>query len=436
MSRAIRDPIRLTLYSDAVTYGGAEKYLWLLARHLDPARYQVSAVVPPDAGAARLEGELRSIGVRVFRFPRPGFRWWRHLPGMIRLFRGIGGEVLHLNLPSTYDAGVSSVAWAARQAGYRRVISTEHLPMIDRKYRKFPVKLFFTHWIDRVIAIAESNREPLVRRHGVDAEKIRSLPNGVEPADALPPARRDALREEWGIPEGGLVAGIVASLSCRKGHPILLEALGLLEEDPTLPELRVVAIGEGEEGPALRRRAEELGVADHVRWLGSREDAAALIGAFDLFVLPSSMETMPLTILEAMAAGVPVVSTRIYGVVELVDAGETGLLVEAGDAGELAGAIRLLALDSPLRRQMGENGRARFEARFTARRMTERTARIYEDLEESEAALEGPPAHAVTRAEQPRGLPGGVGLAGTTRLHGGAGLPASGSRIPMTSGGS
>ena len=145
--------IRLTFYSDADYFGGAEAYLTLLAAQLDQESFELSAVLPERA--SDLEGRFRRIGIAVHHLARPGFQWLSCLPQMIRAFRRAGGEVLHMNLPSSYDAGVSSVAWAARQAGYGRVVSTEHLPMIDRKYRKFPAKLFFTHWIDRVITVEE-----------------------------------------------------------------------------------------------------------------------------------------------------------------------------------------------------------------------------------------------------------------------------------------
>ena len=169
-----------------------------------------------------------------------------------------------------------------------------------------------------------------------------------------------------------MVAGIVARLTKRKGHALLFRALSQIDG------LRVVIFGEGEEEVALHELADELGISDRLVWAGHREDAAQLMQALDLFVLPSFMETMPLTILEAMAAALPVVATSIYGVPELVDDGVTGVLVPVGHEARLRRALRSLVLDPSLRQHMGAQGRHRYEQHFTAEQMAKQTASIYQ----------------------------------------------------------
>ena len=268
--------VRLTLYSDATYFGGAEGYLALLARHLDPAHFEISLVLPAGPGTAQLETAVRGCGGGIHHLPRPGFRWLPLLPEMIRVLRAADGEVLHINMPSSYDAGISSVAFAARQAGYGRVISTEHLPMVDRKYRKFPAKAFFTHWIDRVIVVAQATRRLLSQRHGVDLEKVCVIPNGVPEPPALSAEERAALRAQWGCAPGEVVLGITGQLTRRKGHHLLLEALARLAAAGPGPRAngngaagasdRLVVVGDGEEGEELRRQARELaaGRAHHL----------------------------------------------------------------------------------------------------------------------------------------------------------------------------
>src|SRR5690606_35167317 len=190
-------------------------------------------------------------------------------------FGQVPGYVALLNLPSSYDGGISSWAWAAKRRGYPRVVTTEHLPMIDRKYRRFPVKFFFTHWVDAAIAIAECNRSLLIGRHGVDADKVRAIPNGVEAPARLSKETRDALRREWGAGPGEVVLGNVARLTARKGQRTLLQALALLPG-----RFRLVLVGEGEDEEALRGLAEQLGIAGRVHFAGSRSDAASLPQAF------------------------------------------------------------------------------------------------------------------------------------------------------------
>lgn len=380
-------PVRLTFYSDAEYFGGAEEYLVLLARHLDRTAFAPDLVLPKVPGAGVLEDRMRSMEVPVRHLPRLGLAWPSRLSETVRTLGGAGGEVLHLNLPSPYDGGVSAVAWAAQQAGYRRVVSTEHLPMVDRKYRQFPVKLLFSRWIDHIIVPARATRQLLIRRHGMEPDRVTVVPNGVEDPAPLTVREREDLRRSWGAGPETVVIGIVGRLTRRKGHHDLLEALEPLAAEPGLPPWILVAVGEGEEADLLRSRGTALERAGRVRWLGQVDDASRLMRAFDLLTLPSTMETMPLTLLEGMAAGLPIVANAIYGIPELVEPGETGWLVPPRDVPALRARLRGLLGDPQQRRAMGAAGRARYEKEFTARRMAAATAAILR----GEAAPESAP---------------------------------------------
>lgn len=370
-------PIRLTLYSDALYFGGAEGYLALLARYLDPGAFEITLIAPEEEGSKLLCDRIREAGGSVHHLPRPGFRWMQALPEMTRVLRRIGGDVLHINLPSSYDAGLSSVAWAARRAGYRRVVSTEHLPMVARKYKRFPVKFLFSPSIDQVIVVAEATRRILSRRHGIDSERIVVVPNGVPEPAPMAAEERSVLRASWGCRPSDLLLGITGQLTRRKGHHVLLRALaGALLARKAAP-LRLVVTGGGEEEGALRALSAELGLSERITWLGRRDDAARLMRALDLFVLPSEIEAMPLTILEAMAAGLPVLSTSIFGIPEVVVEGETGRLVRPNDPEELARALLRITSDRAALEAMGAAGRRRFEERFTVERMVRETAHVY-----------------------------------------------------------
>lgn len=372
-TRPIR-PLRLTFVSDAEYFGGAEVYLTLLARHLSRDVFDPALVLPDVPGAKPLEEQMRALGVSIRHLPRLGLAWPSLLGGAVRTMREVSGEVLHLNLPSTYDGGVSALAWAAHRAGYRRIITTEHLPMIDRKYRQFPVKVFFSQWIDRIIVPARATRSVLIRRHGMIPRRITAVPNGVEETPPLSEQDRADLRRSWGAGPETVVIGIVGRLTRRKGHHDLLRAVEPLAVDPALPPWLLVAVGEGEEADRLRAQGEGLARAGRLRWLGQRADAPRLMRAFDLLTLPSTVETMPLTLLEGMAAGLPIVASDIYGIPEVVEPGETGWLVPPGDVAALRTRLRELLGDATRRREMGAAGRARYEREFTVRRMVEATS--------------------------------------------------------------
>lgn len=371
---ALTRPARLTLLSDAEYFGGAEEYLCLLARRLSREAFDPTMVLPDVPGAKVLEGRMRALGVPVRHLPRLGLAWPSRLSGAVRALREVGGEVLHLNLPSTYDGGVSAVSWAAHRAGYRRIVTTEHLPMVDRKYRQFLVKVFFSRWIDRIIVPARATRDLLIRRHGMRPDRVTAVPNGVEDTIPLSASERADLRRSWGAEPETVVIGIVGRLTRRKGHHDLLQAVEPLAAEPGLPPWVLVVVGEGEEADRLRAQGAALERAGRLRWLGQKDDAPRLMRAFDLLTLPSTMETMPLTLLEGMAAGLPIVASAIYGIPELVEPGETGWLVPPRDVPALRSRLRELLGDPSRRREMGAAGRARYEREFTARRMAEATA--------------------------------------------------------------
>lgn len=374
-------PIHLTLYSDAAYFGGAEVYLTTLARSLDPSRFRLSAVLPGDPAVPRLDEELRACGASIYHHARPGFRWWRAIPELSGIFAAIGGEVLQINLPSAYDAGLSCVALAARLAGYRRVVTTEHLPMIRRRYRRFPAKLVFTEAIDRIIVPARATRRFVVDLHRMPPEKTCIIPYGIEEPPPVGREVEEELRQRTGTAPGMLAIGIVGRLTERKGHRFLFDALRDLAAESPLPLMRLWVIGEGEEREALEERARCAGLAEIVRFVGPRSDAASLMRLLDLLVVPSLVETTPFVILEAMACGRPVVAASIYGIPEMIEEGESGRLVPAGDVRALAAALGPLLRDPEIRQRYGRRGRERWERIFSAAQMARAHAAVYEGRE-------------------------------------------------------
>ena len=361
----------LVFFSDCAYYAGAEAYVGMLAEAA-PANWRLSAMTPEGKAGEGLARRWEKAGVQVARFRPPS---WSHPGGwsaIDRQLRSFGGDRLHLNLPSVYDSAYSIPAFLAKRAGYRRVVTTEHLPMVLRARRRMLVKMLTTTAVDAVIVHTAWNRERLAHYHHVPLKKIVIIPNGSAEAPALSREERDRLRAQWGAGAHTRVAAVVARLTERKGHRVLFEALAT----HALPEWRLWVVGEGEEEGALREQARRLGLADRVDFLGFQENAREIIHACDLLVLPSMMETQPLVITEAMASARPVIATAIYGIPEIVADGVTGCLVPPNEAAPLAQAIGRLLADRDLAERMGRAGRERYERHFTLARMAERTYRV------------------------------------------------------------
>jgi glycosyltransferase involved in cell wall biosynthesis len=217
------------------------------------------------------------------------------------------------------------------------------------------------------VAVGERAAREIEGLLGLRRGAVRAIPNGVPPAPPGPPPtpRHD----------GGLVIGSIGRLERQKAYDVLIRALA------GLPGARLVLVGDGPERPALERLAGDLGVADRVAVTGWRPDARLSLAGFDVFALPSRWEGLPLVILEAMHAGLPVVATDVGSVAEAVRDGRTGLLVARDDVEGLRGALGRLLGDEPLRHRLGEAGRDLARARFSAPAM----AAAYEELYRSVA---------------------------------------------------
>jgi glycosyltransferase involved in cell wall biosynthesis len=228
--------------------------------------------------------------------------------------------------------------------------------------------------VGRYIAVSREIAGELVERLGWPAEKIEVVHNAVDVDRFDELSAPPGLRDEIGAGGERPMVVTIGRLDEQKGYPVLLEAAA------RLPEAIFVIAGEGPERPGLEALADRLDVRDRVRFLGHRTDVPQLLAAGDVFALPSLHEGTSLAVLEAMAARRPVVGTAIGGTEELIDDGESGLLVPPGDADALAAALGRLLADAGLRDSLAARGRERVESDFTRRAMADRVTAIYDSL--------------------------------------------------------
>jgi len=247
---------------------------------------------------------------------------------------------------------------------------------VDFPVRRSPgSRILYADAADRIAAISDGVRAALIAS-GVPADRIRVVPSGIDLEPFQAPCDRAALRARLGIDVGTFLVLNVAALAPHKSQETLLEAAALLRG--RVAGLRVWIAGEGPERRALEARLAGTGAGGAVRLLGFREDVADLLRAADLFCISSWLEGLGTSILDAMAAGLPVVATRVGGIPEVVADGETGLLVEPRSPALLAEAIASLAGDPSRRAGMGARAKEVVRA-FSADRTAERTRALYEE---------------------------------------------------------
>jgi glycosyltransferase involved in cell wall biosynthesis len=236
------------------------------------------------------------------------------------------------------------------------------------------VRLF--EWLDRktlrrhdAITVVSNALGEAAVREGVLRERVFRVPNAIDLAALAPPRSREDLCQELGVDPSAPLVGAVGRLSPEKGHRVLLDAFHSVSR--TAPEARLVVVGDGPEEAALRRRAQELGLADRVTFTGLRKDGQQIIGALDVLALPSFSEGMPNVVLEAFAYGTPVVATSVGALPDMLEDGRSGWLVPAGDAGKLAAALRQSLDDRPEALRRSAEARAVLASRFTVDRQAE-----------------------------------------------------------------
>jgi glycosyltransferase involved in cell wall biosynthesis len=367
----------LVFFSDCPYFGGAEGYLVMLAQGRPGPEWRLSALVPEGERGEVLAGRMRAAGVDVVRYPVRGLFDPRHWAGVAAALRSLRGGVLHLNLPSVYDARLSTPAILAKLCGYRRVVTTEHLPMVPRARRRLAVKTLLAPAIDAIIVNTEWNREKLARYHHMPRRKIVVVPNGSPDAPSMSATEREALRRKLNARPEEVAITVAARLTERKGHRFLFEALARLTREGLNGGWRLWVVGDGEEEARLRSQVRELGLAERVEFLGYRGDVREIMHASDMLALASTLETQPFVLPEAMASCLPIVATGIYGVPEIVADGETGLLVPPAQIEPLAQALGRLIRDAELRRRMGTAGRRRYEESFRLEIMAARTYGVF-----------------------------------------------------------
>ncbi|MBY0399199.1 glycosyltransferase, partial [Myxococcota bacterium] len=282
-------------------------------------------------------------GIPVWILPqRPGL----DLPWILRFARRMSRE--RIDVLHSHEFAMNVFGGVAAVLARVPSVSTIHGKhwITDRGRRVLAYRILARLGV-AVVAVSADLAEYLSSGLGMSRDEIRLVHNGIPmPVGALTPDRAEARRSIDLPPDGPLVVA-VGNLYPVKDHATLLRALA------QLPAARVAIAGRGDEEENLRRLASELGIASRVHLLGLRSDVDRILAAADLFVQPSRSEGLPLAILEAMAAGLPVVATRVGGMGEATLEGVTGLLVEPGRPDDLAQALRTLLDDPDRRRQMG-----------------------------------------------------------------------------------
>ncbi len=401
---------RLGIYDASPAVGAISRYVESILAEIDPAEFEVilfgvaegpykifprfKAINAPARASVAPQG-TGGLEPTSHQTTSSAKRYWRRLaPRSLRLWAGFGRDCSRLagvfrgeslDLLHTNYTGCEESPVAARMSGVPQVLGTFHVsPSLDLRRQRSglghrSLEVLSNHCLHRSIAVSESTRKEWGRRTFLSLRRIISIPNGVNAETFRRRSEAAEARRLIGIPDDGRVLiGGVGRLAEAKGFDFLLEAVALLAGEPTGPSLALA--GEGPLRGSLVDRADKLGIADRVHFLGFHRDVRPVFEALDVFVLSSESEAMPYAVLEAMAMGLPVVGTSVGGVPEIIVEGVTGSLVPSRDPQALAGALRPLLASPELRSRMGAAGRTRVVEHFDEKMTVRRTIEVYRQL--------------------------------------------------------
>ena len=360
------EPLRVMFITTSMPIGGAETLLVNLIRRLDRKRFA------PELCCLK---ELGPLGEEMAKEVPTASHLLRHkldlrvLPRLIRLFKehkidavvtvGAGDKMFWGRLAAWF-AGVPVVACALHSTGW-----PDSIGRLNR---------LLTPVTDAFIGVASAHGQHLIEREGFPRGKVHVIPNGVDVQRFAPLPDNQRLRTELGIPNGAVIVGILAALRPEKNHELFLRSARRVVAE--IPEAHFVIIGEGPQRSRLEQLTADLDLTESVKFLGSRSDIPAILSMLDLVVLSSHNEAFPVSILEAMAAAKPVISTRVGSVYEAVVDGKTGYLVEKDDEQAMAARVIDLLQHRLRLAEMGAAARERVCRRWSLDQMVTG----YEDL--------------------------------------------------------
>ena len=362
--------MRVAYVAHAFEVGGAEEMVLNLVRHL-PSRFEPVVCCIHHAGP--MTEEIRATGARVDVLGlTPGVRRPFDLGGVRRYFRELRPAIAHTFL-------MTGSLYGRLGAILERVpivIGTEVNVYARKLRRHILAERLLLAGTDRVVVSAEMVRDFYLRQLRANPAKVEVIYNAVDWEQLNRTMTRQDVRASLGMPDAAKVAGIIARLNPQKGHAYLFDALA---QTPGLDDVHLIVVGDGELRADLERRTQAVGLTGRVHFVGGRRDLGNLLGAMDVFTLPSLWEGLPLSLVLAMGAGMPVVTTPVGGVAEVVVAERNGLLVPPGDAAALGAALARVFGDVGLRERLGRDAMA-VRPRFGVKQYVDAVVTLYDDL--------------------------------------------------------
>ena len=364
--------IKILQIVEGFGWGGAEKKLLELVKAMDKKYY--NTIICSLGLTKHIQQEFDNAGFKVITLPRKG-----------KIDLGLVFKLANLMKREKIDIIMTTLFYAdflgplaAKIAGVKAIISWETVSSPEwLVWRRLLGYRFANKFCNKVVAVSEATKNFLIQERGVPENKVEVIKYGVDLnkyniiGDKNP-------RELIGLNVEDKVIGMVGRLNSQKGHIYLINAARDIVK--FYPDVKFVIVGEGILKNELIDQVKAYNLKRNFLFLGYRKDVNYILGAFDIFVLPSLYEGLPNAILEAMAVGKPVVATAVDGTTEIIEDGKTGLLIPPKDPSQLKNALLKLLSNKTMAAEMGLNGRKRVEKIFSLERQVDEFQNLFNSL--------------------------------------------------------
>jgi len=366
--------VRVMHVIHSIDVGGAEQVVANYARHIDKTRFSTSVCALRAGG--RLYDQLRDEGVRTFLLRKRSGADLGALRRLVRLIKSEGIDILHTHNASAHSWGLLAAVLSTKPI----LVATEHSIHFPGRGGKLYslARHAFRQRFSSIISCCNQVRDTQIPPWRLPANKHVVIHNGINPSLYASTPQQSLIVEKLGLDPARPIVGTVGSLTPHKGHSVLIEAVAKMRRRGHTPQ--VLIIGDGPLRTELAENISQNGLNGQILLAGVRVNISEILPLLDIFVLPSLREGFPISILEAMAAGLPVVASDVGGCRESLVDGVTGFLSEPGDPDMLADLLSELLADSARRLSMGKAAQERVRSHFSVEGMVRATERLYDSL--------------------------------------------------------
>ena len=366
-------PVNILHIMTRLPVGGVENQLLTVLRQYDKKKFAPLVCSLSDKGQIGREIENEGIEVICINKLKHTFDWKiiKDLYYIIkeRHIQVVRTHQYHANFYGRVAAIIARVPCI--------IASVHNVYTRDRKVHRRLFNKMLGKYTDKVVAVSDAVKKDIVYFDGIPEEKVKVIYNGIE-KQLFVDKKRDEMRSALGIPFGSTVVGTTGRIKEQKGQKYLIEAVSILSRE--YPSIRLLIIGDGPLMEEMKQYADLLNVNGNVIFLGTRRDVPDLLSAIDIFVLPSVWEGLGIALLEAMAAGKPVIASSIGPFREIIDTKDVGLLVPIGDSRKLATSIEELLKNYTVMEKMGRAARERAISVFSIESTVSDYTHLYEDI--------------------------------------------------------